>query len=138
MRFKAEASLGKATLSKPTVDTFVIMPGKSFTKYLNPWKFRRERKLRLLLTALRTRDGDKCARCRRPVRFDLPDGHDQSGAVELVHSGALGPPLDNLRLCHRRCNTSGADHTGEVIERMRRRNEATLFARSRGSESQAA
>lgn len=114
------------------------MPAKSFTKYLNPWKFRRERKIGLLLTALRTRDGDNCARCRRPVRFDLPEGHDQSGAVERVRPEAGGAVLDNLRLCHRRCNASGSDHTGEVVERMRRRNEAALFSRSRGSESQAA
>jgi len=114
------------------------MAGKSFTKYLNPWKFRRERKLGLLLTALRARDGDNCARCRRPMRFDLPDGHDQSGAVELAAPEGSGAALDNLRLCHRRCNAPGSDHTVEVIERMRRRNEAALFAKSRGSESQAA
>ncbi len=110
------------------------MSAKSLTKYLNPWKLRRERELRLL-TALRKRDGDNCARCRRPMRFDLPDGHDQGGAAERVQSGVGGTTLDHFRLCHRRCNASGADHTGEVMERMRRRNEAALFERSRGSQA---
>jgi 5-methylcytosine-specific restriction endonuclease McrA len=72
------------------------------------------------------------------MRFDLPEGHDQGAAVELVVPDAGDDTLDNLRLCHRRCHASGADHTGEVTERMRRKNEAALFARSRGSESEAA
>ena len=43
----------------------------SFAEYLNPWKLRRE-KQRQRLAALRQRDGDNCRRCRRPLRFDLP------------------------------------------------------------------
>lgn len=74
------------------------------------------------------------------MRFDLPAGHDQGAAIELVVPKAAGgrAVADNLRLCHRRCNSSGMDHTGEVAERMRRKNEAALFAKSRRSESQAA
>jgi 5-methylcytosine-specific restriction endonuclease McrA len=115
------------------------MAGVSFINYLNPWKLRREREAERM-QALRTRDGDHCARCRRPMRFDLPAGHDAGAAIELVVPKAAGgsEAIDNLRLCHRRCNASGMDHTGEVTERMRRRNEAALFAKSRGSESQAA
>lgn len=41
------------------------------------------------------------------------------------------PDLANLRLTHRRCNASGIDHTEEVTERIRRKNEAELFARSK-------
>ena len=116
-----------------------FMPGTSIAKYLNPWTLRREREAERLRT-LRTRDGDNCTRCRRPMRFDLPAGHDQGAAIELVVPKAAGgsKAVDNLRLCHRRCNSSGMDHTGEVTERMRRKNEAALFAKSRGSESQAA
>jgi 5-methylcytosine-specific restriction endonuclease McrA len=116
-----------------------LMARTSITKYIAPWKFRRELEAERL-RALRARDGDDCARCRRPMRFDLPRGHDQGAAVELVAPSAAGDheTVANLRLCHRRCNASGVDHTGEVTERMRRRNEAALFARSRGSESEAA
>ena len=69
--------------------------------------------------ALRARDGEQCARCRRPLRFDLPAGHDQGPAIESGH------------LCHRRCNAGGMDHTAEVADRMRRKAEAALFTKSR-------
>ncbi len=74
------------------------------------------------------------------MRFDLPAGHDQGAAIELVipRTAGGGAAVDNLRLCHRRCNSSGMDHTDEVTERMRRKNEAALFAKSRGSQSRAA
>lgn len=103
------------------------MASASIVKYLNPWKYRREleaERLRQLLG----RDGDCCARCRRPLRFDLPDGHDQCAKVEEVAAGR-GGSIDNLRLTHRRCFAPGMDHTGEVTERMRRKNEAALFAK---------
>jgi hypothetical protein len=115
------------------------MAGASFIKYLNPWQFRRQREAERL-QALRTRHGDACARCRRPLRFDLPAGHDQGATIEQILPGAEGrtEALDNLCLTHRRCNPAGADHTVEVTERMRRRNEAALLSRSRGGASQAA
>ena len=98
---------------------------------LMPWTLRREREAERL-RALRSRDGDNCARCRRPIRFDLPDRHDQGAAIEpIVSAKAGGEALDNVRLCHRRCNASGIDHTGEVLERARRKNEAALLARPR-------
>ena len=101
-------------------------------RLVNPWKFRREQaaeRLRLL----RIRDGDDCRRCRRPMRFDLTDGHDQAAAIEQIMPVAANaePSLDNLCLCHRRCNPERADNTQEVQERRRRKNEAELFARSR-------
>ena len=107
------------------------MPQSTMSRYLNPWKFRRQQAAERL-TALRQRDGDNCARCRRPMRFDLTDGHDQGAAVEQVVRGA-SETLDNLRLCHGRCNPSGVDHTGEVTLRVRKKNEAELFARARKS-----
>ena len=98
-------------------------------KYLNPWKHKR-RLEEQRLAELRRRDGDDCRRCRRPMRFDLPDGHDLGPKVEAVANGVDGS-LDNLCLTHRRCNTEPADFTAEVKERIRRKNEAELFASSR-------
>lgn len=110
------------------------MPRLPIVKYLNPWKYRRladaER-----LAALRVRDGDHCARCRRPMRFDLPAGHDLAAKVEPVATGAAsgGDALDDFRLCHPRCYVPGLDHTGEVAARVRLKNEAALFAKARES-----
>lgn len=101
----------------------------SFLKYLNPWKYRRQQAAERM-AALRARDGDNCARCRRPMRFDLVEGHDQGAAIELVAADA-GEALHNFRLCHPRCNPSGVDHTAEVTMRVRRKNEAELFAKAR-------
>ena len=101
----------------------------AIVKYLNPWKAKREREA-ARLAALRSRDGDQCARCRRPMRFDLPAGHDQGAAIEQVVRGK-DQAIDNLRLCHPRCNPSGVDHTGLVTSRARIKNEAELFAKAR-------
>lgn len=97
-------------------------------KYVNPWKFRREQD-EARLRALRQRDGDDCRRCRRPMRFDLPDGHDLGARVEQLLSG--GEWIDNLCLTHRRCIPESADVTREVQDRVRRKSEAELFAKSR-------
>ncbi len=99
-------------------------------RYLSPWTFKRAREQQRL-DALRARDGDDCRRCRRPLRFDLPRGHDLGPKVEpIVPMTAKGPaPLEALCLCHARCNAAGADHTDEVQERVRRKSEAELFAR---------
>ena len=108
----------------------VPMSRKIILKYVNPWKFRREEEARRI-HALRSRDGDDCRRCRRPLRFDLPAGHDMAAAIEEILPGAAEQALDNLCLTHHRCNAAGADHTVEVTERMRRKNEAELLSRSR-------
>ena len=100
--------------------------------YLNPWRLKRERAA-ARIAALRARDGDNCVRCRRPMRFDLPPGHDQGVKVEPIAPGGKPNALDNLRLCHPRCNPSGVDHTEEVLERRRRKNETEIFARARKS-----
>ena len=115
------------------------MPGSSIVRYLNPWKFRREQQAERI-RLLRERDGDHCVRCRRPVRFDLTEGHDQGAALEMVVPTAAGGSDDigNLRLCHRRCNVPGLDHTSEVTERMRRKNEAALLSKSRKRTKKAA
>lgn len=99
-------------------------------RYVNPWKHKREEEERQRIAALRDRDGDACSRCRRPLRFDLAPGHDSGPKVEQVAPGAA-EALDNLLLTHRRCHAEGIDHTGEVQERVRRRNEAELFSKSR-------
>ena len=96
-------------------------------RFLNPRKYRRDQEA-ARVRALKLRDGDCCARCRRPIRFDIPAGHDQGPAIEPAPSA--GTP-DDVRLCHRRCNTPGIDHTVEVTERVRRKNEAALFGKSR-------
>jgi hypothetical protein len=102
----------------------------SVIEYLNPWKLRRERQ-RQRLAALRQRDGDNCRRCRRPLRFDLPNGHDQGAKIEEVGPGSGDDAIENLCLTHYRCNAAGSDHTDEVSERIRRRNEAALLSRPR-------
>lgn len=101
-------------------------------KYVTPWRFRRER-LEQRVTALRQRDGENCRRCRRPIRFDLPHGHDKAPHIETVVPAIGGEEqqLDQLFLCHVRCNAAGADNTAEVTERIRRKGEAQLFAKSR-------
>lgn len=108
----------------------------TLVRYLNPWKFRRDRE-RERVAALRQRDGDTCTRCRRPLRFDLPNGHDLAARLETVGAGDA-TDLANLCLCHTRCHAGMIDHTPEVVERMRRRNEAELFAKSRRRKRKAA
>lgn len=102
-------------------------------RYVNPWKFKREQEEQKRMLALRQRDGDNCSRCRRPMRFDLTPGADLGPKVEhvlhLVNGGTS--EFDNLCLTHGRCNAAGSDHTPEVTERVRRKNEAELFAKSR-------
>ena len=106
----------------------------AIARYLNPWKARREERERRV-AELRGRDGDACTRCRRPMRFDLTDGHDHGPRIEDIVTAVSGTPaaLDNQCLCHGRCNGVGADNTVEVLERIRRQNEADLFAKSRKS-----
>jgi 5-methylcytosine-specific restriction endonuclease McrA len=108
------------------------MPRKSIAKYLNPWMFKREKK-RLKFDQLRIRDGDNCWRCRRPMQFDLPRGHDLAPTIEHLQPTSKGGTneLANLCLCHGRCNRQMADATPEVKERMRVKNEAALFGKSR-------
>ena len=113
------------------------MPPSPIAKYLNPWKFKRELEAERV-RALRSRDGETCARCRRPLRFDLPDGHDQGARIEAIVPEAAGDALDNLRLTHRRCFAAGTDHTAEVTERIRRKAEAELFTKSRRRKRKAA
>jgi hypothetical protein len=65
------------------------------------------------------------------MRFDLASGHDLGPKVEAIVADGEVPALDQLCLTHRRCNADGVDHTQEVQERVRRKNEAALFARRR-------
>lgn len=102
------------------------MSPMSLARYVSPWTLKRDRVRQQRVAALRKRDGDDCRRCRRPIRFDLPPGHDKGPSVQSI---AGGDGLENLCLCHGRCNAAGEDHTDEVTERIRRRSEAALFAR---------
>ena len=88
-------------------------------RYVTPWKYQRERR--------------EAERVRALKLLDLPAGSDQGARIEEIVPTAAGakPDLANLRLTHRRCNASGIDHTEEVTERIRRKNEAELFARSK-------
>jgi len=98
------------------------MQQKAIAKFISPWTFKRE-KTQQRFDALRQRDGDNCGRCRRPMRFDLPRGHDQAPTLEHILPRSKGgtAALDNLCLCHGRCNWAVADNTPEVQERMRLR-----------------
>jgi 5-methylcytosine-specific restriction endonuclease McrA len=109
------------------------MSSFDLSRYVTPWKYKRLQREAEQVRALKLRDGENCARCRRPMRFDLPHGHDQGARIEEIVPTGSGsePDLGNLRLTHRRCNASGIDHTGEVTERMRRKSEAELFAKSK-------
>jgi hypothetical protein len=110
------------------------MTGSTIIKYVNPWKFRRDENARKL-AALRSRDGDNCKRCKRPMRFDLPAGHDMLPRVEVIDPAAAAAggaeELDNLCLTHVRCNAKHGCDTAEVKERARIKHEAELFARSK-------
>jgi hypothetical protein len=101
-------------------------------RYVTPWKFRRAQDERRC-HALRMRDGENCSRCRRPLRFDLPSGHDLAPKIEqMLHcaNGGTGE-LQNLCLTHGRCNAEAGDMTAEVRERLRLQREAALLSRSR-------
>ncbi len=105
------------------------MGRKNIAKYLNPWMFMRDKK-RERFAALRERDGDDCWRCKRPMHFDLPRGHQQAPTIEHLKPSSKGGTneLGNLCLCHARCNWAMADSTPEVKERMRRKAEEAAAA----------
>ena len=113
------------------------MPLDSIARYLTPWTRKRERAAERVRT-LRSRDGDQCARCRRPLRFDLPDSHDQAPKIEPRPTTPGGDALAGLCLTHTRCNAGKIDHTGDVAERIRRKAEAELFTKARGRKKKAA
>src|SRR5688500_14411625 len=95
----------------------------TITRFLRPFSYKRDAAERQL-AELRQRDGDACRRCRRQLRFALPDGHDLGPKIER---GASDAGADRY-LTHRRCHSAGADHTAEIAERRKRKNEAELLA----------
>lgn len=105
----------------------------SIARFVSPLKYRREQAEAARVRILRQRDGDECRRCRRPMRFDLPAGHDQGACVQPIQFGleAATADFENLCLTHRRCNAAQADNTAEVTERIRRKQEAELFSKAR-------
>jgi hypothetical protein len=100
------------------------MTRKNIAKYFVPWMFQRAKKQ--CFAELHARDGDNCWRCRRPMRFDLPRTHEKAPSIEHIRPKSKGGTmaLDNLCLCHRRCNWDLGDKTPEVKERLRLRAEA--------------
>lgn len=101
-------------------------------RYLNPWTLKRDKR-RERLAELRRRDGDHCRRCRRPMRFDLPPGHDEAPTIEQFGPRPKGRTvaLDKLVLCHVRCNGVTVDNTAQVQERLRRRAEEPVAPKRR-------
>ena len=99
------------------------------TRFLKPWTFKHQQ-MQLRLGELRRRDGDNCARCRRPIQFDRPAGHELAAKIEPIGPRG-GDALANLCLTHGRCNVQGRDHTDEVMERLRPAREVELFAKAR-------
>ena len=99
------------------------MQHRAIARYITPWTFKRDQQQQQRCDALRHRDGDNCWRCRRPLRFDLPRGHALAPTIEHLGPVSRGGAdmLDNLCLCHGRCNWMMGDTTPEVIERMRRK-----------------
>ena len=93
----------------------------------NPWTFKRDQEA-ARVAALRQRDGDSCTRCRRPMRFDLPPGHDLGAKAVALGSG---DGLQGLCLTHGNCNAQAGDNTEEVRERVRLKAEAALFGKDR-------
>jgi hypothetical protein len=108
-------------------------------RYITPWAYGRERQMQQRVAALRERDGDNCRRCRRPIRFDLAAGHDKGPRIESIAAQASGEAetIENLCLCHGRCNAAGADNTSEVAERIRRKSEARLLSKKRTTKTTA-
>lgn len=114
------------------------MTGSVIIKYVNPWKYRREQNA-ARVAALRQRDGDGCKRCKRPLRFDLQEGHDLMPKIEQIsfESADGSEALDNFCLTHVRCNAKHGCDTAEVKERARIKNEAALFAKSKRARKRA-
>jgi hypothetical protein len=105
----------------------------SLARYVSPWNLRKNKERQQRVAELRSRDGDNCRRCRRALRFDLPAGHEKAPTILALAATVAREPetLDNLVLCHVRCNAGEADLTGEVTDRVRRKNEAELFSKRR-------
>lgn len=80
--------------------------------------------LSLLTQYLCERDGDRCAICRRAIRFDLksgPKGHPSGRGPSIDHivprSVEVNDDPANLRLTHWRCNFERkAGRSGEVVQ----------------------
>lgn len=115
------------------------MAQTSIAKYLKLWLLKAE-KSRQRVEALRIRDGENCRRCRRPMRFDLPAGHDRAPSVQQIQALANGGAvaLDNLCLTHGRCNAEAGDNTHQVQERVQLRQQEAAKPRKRRKPARAA
>ena len=96
------------------------MASKPHAKWFSPWMFARDKK-RQRFDAVRKRDGDQCWHCGNPMRFGRPFNIGKAATIEHWLPKALGgtSALDNLRLCHVRCNRHLGANSPEQKERMR-------------------
>ena len=104
----------------------------AIARFFVPKMFKRD-KQRQRMAELRQRDGDICRRCRRPMRFDLPTGHDQAPAILRAGPKPTEGATDTLFLCHVRCNGVTVDNTEQVQERMRLRAEQAVAPKRRAA-----
>ena len=107
------------------------MSRKFLACFVSPWALKKDKARQQRLAEIRRRDGEDCRRCRRPLRFDLPQGHDMAPHIEAIAPASEPEAIGHLVLCHRRCNGDAADLTDAVRERLRSQREAALFANNR-------
>lgn len=95
------------------------MTGGDIVRYLSTWIARRDEHLQQQLEALRSRDGDICRRCRRELRFDLPSDHGLAPTIQPIGESPVGAAtsIDELCLCHGRCNAEAVDIPSETKKR---------------------
>ena len=81
---------------------------------------------------LRARDGDRCWLCSEPMNFQAKPNSPTAWSIEHLIAQSLGGPamLDNLVLCHPRCNRILGDRplTQKINLRERRRRKAWIAA----------
>jgi len=99
--------------------------------FVSPWALKKDRARQQRLAEIRRRDGEDCRRCRRPLRFDFPQGHDMAPKIEEIAPASGPEAIDHLVLCHCRCNGDAGDMTDAVRERLRSQREAALFTKNR-------
>lgn len=73
---------------------------------------------------LRARDGDGCWYCGKTINFDLKAPAKLAGTLEHLLAQSLGgtSALDNLVICHAKCNAHLRDHPLPTKRKMREAN----------------
>lgn|SRR5688572_28362233 len=93
---------------------------KKFKHFMPGWWHRKQER-KATAAFVRSRDGDLCWYCAKPMRFGPPFNMGKAATVEHVLPTSKGGTWsrDNLRLCHVGCNRQLADKEPEQKERMR-------------------